>query len=459
MSFKEKIYEKMPIVVQNILISMYGLKLIMERYGRVYREYKKELKSKNYSDYSICLKEQEREFLDFINYAYKNSKFYKKLYKDININEIKSLNNIKKLPIVTKEMLRENMNEIRTIDLHHAIEGHTGGTTGKSLIVYFTKEDSQKRMAYLDNFREMHGAKHRMRRATFSGKNIIPSKDENKNIFWRDNIFLKQRLYSTFHLSEKNLKYYVENLNSFKPQIIDGFFSSVYDLAKYIKDNCIKLNFKPIVFFPTSETIIGYQKEIIKKVFKCQVTDQYASSEGAPFITECKKGKLHYNMNTGVIEIIDNSIEGEILVTSFATHGTPLIRYRIGDVIKFSNEKCDCGSAHPVVERIDGREVDFLYSRDRGKINLGNLANVVKNVPNAIRQVQFIQDKIDEIIIKLVVDKNIYKDKYDKDLMDEMKYRFGNNVKFVIKKVDFIGREKSGKYRFIKNNLKIEELV
>jgi len=206
MGFKEKIYEKMPIVAQNILISMYGLKLILERYGKIYREYKKALKSKNYSDYSMCLKEQEREFLDFINYAYKNSKFYKKLYKNININEIVSLNDIKKLPIITKEMLRKNMKDVRTIDLHHAIEGHTGGTTGKSLIVYFTKEDFQKRMAYLDNFRETHGAKHRMRRATFSGKNIIPSKDENKNIFWRDNIFLKQRLYSTFHLSERNFK-------------------------------------------------------------------------------------------------------------------------------------------------------------------------------------------------------------------------------------------------------------
>lgn len=82
------------------------------------------------------------------------------------------------------------MNEGRTIDLHHAIEGHTGGTTGKSLIVYFTKEDFQKRMAYLDNFREMHGAKNRMRRATFSGKNIMPLKDENKNIFYIFHIFI-----------------------------------------------------------------------------------------------------------------------------------------------------------------------------------------------------------------------------------------------------------------------------
>jgi len=164
-------------------------------------------------------------------------------------------------------------------------------------------------------------------------------------------------------------------------------------------------------------------------------------------------------MDTGVIEIIGNSNEGEILVTSFTTHGTPIIRYRIGDVMKISNEECGCGSAQPIVENIYGRNTDYLYSKERGKIVSVNLANSLKNIPNAIKQVQFIQDKIDEIIIKLVVDKNTYKDKYDNDLMDEMKYRFGNNVKFVIKKVDFIEREKSGKYRFIKNSLKIKGLI
>ena len=51
------------------------------------------------------------------------------------------------LPIVTKEMLRKNIEDVITIPKKGAVASHTGGTTGKSLIVYNRVEDIQKRMA------------------------------------------------------------------------------------------------------------------------------------------------------------------------------------------------------------------------------------------------------------------------------------------------------------------------
>jgi phenylacetate-CoA ligase len=51
------------------------------------------------------------------------------------------------LPIVTKEMLRKNIEDVITIPKKGAVADHTGGTTGKSLIVYNRVEDIQKRMA------------------------------------------------------------------------------------------------------------------------------------------------------------------------------------------------------------------------------------------------------------------------------------------------------------------------
>ena len=67
------------------------------------------------------------------------------------------------------------MDEIITISKKEAIEGHTGGTTGKSLIVYNRLEDNQKRMATLDYFKKKHGfINMKMKKATFMGKHIIP---------------------------------------------------------------------------------------------------------------------------------------------------------------------------------------------------------------------------------------------------------------------------------------------
>ena len=59
----------------------------------------------------------------------------------------------------------------------------------------------------------------------------------------------------------------------------------------------------------------------------CEIKDQYASSEGAPFIFECPHGKMHIDITSGVFEVLDESGNdadmGELVVTSFSTRGTP----------------------------------------------------------------------------------------------------------------------------------------
>ena len=448
----EKIYEKSPIFIQNLMVSIKGFFNYFERYGKAYKEYYKELKELDKLKLEEKIEYQNKELVKFINYAYNNSKFYHELYKDINIGEIKTVEDLKKLPIVTKEMIRNNINEVVTIERKNAVEGHTGGTTGKSLVVLYTKEDMMKRMAILDFFKEKVGfINNKMRRATFNGKHIVPQ-IQNKKIFWRYNLFNKQMIYSSFHLIEENYKYYVKSLNKFKPQAIDGFFTSMCDVAKYIERNDLKLDFQPIAIFPTSETLNDEGVELLERVFKCKVYNQYSSSEGAPFITECKCGKLHINMIDGIFEFKENS--NEILVTTFITHGTPLIRYEIGDSVTLSNnQSCECGNESIIVDRIEGRSRDFLYATNGCKINSGNVSNIFKNVPNAIVKVQIIQEEMKKIVIKLVVDKKQYKKEFEDLIISEAKAKLGNDMEIEINIVDDIKREKSGKYRMIVNLL------
>lgn len=449
----EKIYEKSPIFIQNLMISVKGFFNYFERYGKAYKEYYKELKELDKLKLEEKIEYQNKELVKFINYAYNNSKFYHELYKDINISEIKTVEDLKKLPIVTKEMIRNNINEVVTIERKNAVEGHTGGTTGKSLVVLYTKEDMMKRMAILDYFKEKVGFKNnKMKRATFNGKHIVPQ-SQNKKVFWRYNLFNKQMIYSSFHLIEENYKYYVESLNKFKPQAIDGFFTSMCDVAKYIERNNLKLDFQPIAIFPTSETLNDEGVELLERVFKCKVYNQYSSSEGAPFITECKCGKLHMNMIDGIFEFKENS--NEILVTTFITHGTPLIRYEIGDSITLSNnQSCECGNETIMVDKIEGRSRDFLYATNGCKINSGNVSNIFKNVPNAVVKVQIVQEEMKKIIIKLVVDKKQYKKEFEDLIISEAKAKLGNDMNIEINVVADIKREKSGKYRMIINNVK-----
>jgi len=82
------------------------------------------------------------------------------------------------------------------------------------------------------------------------------------------------------------------------------------------------------------------------------------------------------------------------------------------------------------------------------------LADVIKGLPNCIRNMQFIQNNLGEIDIKIVVDKSRYRVEYGELIIDEMVYRFGKKMKFNLIMVDEIPREKGGKYSLIKNNIK-----
>lgn len=449
------IYQVSPIWLQNIMISVYGYKLKKLRYGKIYYRYLEYLKQKDYSDSEKEKQIQNEEFIKLLHYTVAHSKFYRKFYQDIDIDSIKSVDDISKLPILDKETLRTNIQDVFTINPKEGSVGHTGGTTGKSLSVVYTKEDVQKRMAYLDAFKYKHGFENmKMKSARFNGKNIIPLK-QKKKCFWRDNWSIKQRIYSSFYLSQENLPYYVADLNKYKPVAIDGFATSIYEIAKYMKEHNIKAEFSPVAVFPTSETVLPIHREVISEVFGCPVRDQYGSSEGAPGIIECVCGHMHECIDTGVFEHIDTPMGKKLLVTSFTTYGTPLIRYEIGDNILENEDdsKCECGSVHPMIKAIDGRKADYLISQERGNINLGNLSNVIKDLPNCVKNIQFVQNTLSQIDIFIVVDEQHYMPEYDRLLQKEMIYRFGENMSFPIHRVHEISRAKSGKYQLIINNI------
>lgn len=446
----QKVYDIAPIFLQNVMTSIYGKKLINNRYGETYKIHLEFLRHNFHKidHYSYQL-DSVNKFLDYIS---KNSRYYNEKVKK-NLLPLNSVSEMEAFPILTKEVLRAEINDVITAPKSTMRPSFTGGTTGKSLNVFYDYNDEQKRMAFLDFFKERHGVFQGMRRASFTGKNLIPVKQKKKN-FWRYNKPLNQLLFSSFHLTEENIPCYIAALNKFKPQSMDGFPSVMFTLAKYIVRNNIELDFKPIAIFPTAETITDYDREIIESAFNAKVRNQYASSEGAPFITECPKGNLHMDIMTGVFEKKNKDSKiSEVLVTAFETKGTPLVRYDIGDVLEFSERKCSCGYDTPLVDRIIGRSMDFLYSKERGKISNANISNTIKNLPNSIKNIQFVQVELDEIIINIVQDDKLFKISHEREIINELITRLGKEMKYTIQYLGEIPVEASGKYRMVKNNI------
>lgn len=453
---REKIYQFLPHFFQNILVTIFNYKANKIRYRGKYQYYKQLFDTNK----QLTLKElkqlQSEKYSIFINHAIKNAPYFKNTL--LSGSEPHKIENIGTLPILSKETIRQNLHGLYTISKKDAIISKTGGTTGKSLEVYFTKRDFQERTAMLDNFRSNFGYELGKKTAWFSGKNILTKRDVEKRRFWKKDYCNTVKYYSTFHIKTDYLKYYIEDLKKFQPEFLVGFPSNILEIANFGKANNLKFP-EGIVkaIFPTAETVTKANRLIIEEYFNCGVYDQYASSEGAPFILECVHKKLHLELQSGVFEVLDAqdnpAKKGRLVVTSFTTHGTPLIRYDIGDSIELSEETCMCGNKNPLVKQILGRIDDYVYSPEKGKINLGNVSNTLKDTQGIIK-FQAIQRELDHILIKLVIDDEKFNEKSMMKFRKNWIDRVGDTMKLEFEYVNGIKVEKSGKFRIVKNEIK-----
>ncbi len=163
----------------------------------------------------------------------------------------------------------------------------------------------------------------------------------------------------------------VENLHSLNPNIISGPPSVLQVLAKEKQRGKLKLF--PLLLVSYGEVLDFNVKEEIENIFECSVVEAYKSSES--FIAlPCKSGNLHINEDTVFVEVLDRDNQpvqagepGYVVVTDFVKYGTPIIRYRLNDLITVSPDPCPCGSNFRVIQQVHGRADDVIYGRSESK--------------------------------------------------------------------------------------------
>jgi phenylacetate-CoA ligase len=287
----------------------------------------------------------------------------------------------------------------------------------------------------------------RDRIAWFSGRHLIGVNDVSTQRFWRNNFLERIRYYSTFHMAPSTLTYYVEDLAKFRPRFLNGFPSAISELASFIEMTGAATSFDLQAIFTTRESLTGSQRDVMERVFNCPVRNQYASSEGAPFIMECQQGRLHIDVTSGVFEVVDAddqpSSDGEVLVTSFYMKQTPLIRYRIGDRLALSLEPgCPCGWDTPLAASIEGRESDFLEIPGRGKIFAAQIGDCVKHLHWVIAFRCRLQDG--RLCIEIVADRERFEKEDLSTFLRNIRERMGD-IPVDLEYLDELPRLPSGK--------------
>ncbi len=450
-----------------MMVSLYGLKEYIKTHGKYYDQHYKELTEVLAVDEVELKSFQENKlkklFLESMNY----SPYYRDIFLQLGLSEEKikkesTLDLLQALPYLDKETLRNQTDQVVSANPERktCCVINTSGTTGTPMTIEFDAESKQCTYAEWRRYYDWMGLPKKFKSVRFSGR-IIVDPETTKPPFWVFSAINRQLFMSTYHLADDNMKAYIKKLNDFKPEFLDGYPSSFYILAQYIVSNGIKLQFKPIAISTTAETLFDHQRKTIEKAFGCKVYNQYASSEGSPWIVECKEGHYHLWIDTGVFEFIDQKDNGdetviaEMVVTSFRNLKTPLIRYRIGDYVSRYKEEqiCTCGSHYPVIHSIIGRQDDILYTKEKGHI--GRLDPVYKEL-SGIKQSKIIQTAVDCLEVLIVPDLS-YKSTIGDKLLENLYDRLGRDITINLIEIDTIPLGKNGKFKSVERQFEIEE--
>lgn len=464
---KEKIYRHSPIWLKTILLNLKASLNVKKRFTEDYYTYLKEYNDLWKADIEIVLAFQKNQLIQLLKECYRYAPFYQKRFNSLKISETdiesKPYEVLKSLPLLSKEDRKTKVKDIINQNPKRITDSitHTSGTSGSPTISYVDKESTARAFALWSRFHHNIGLKWDDKSIRFSGHLII-SPTRKKPPFWIFNSREYQLFMSPYHLKKENLNSYVKKINNFQPLLLDGYPSSIYIISKFINNQNIKLSFIPQAIAVTAETLYDYQRVEIEKAFGCKVYNQYASSEGSPFITECTAGKLHINEDSGVFEFLNEHDQpakpgaiARLVVTSFRSWKTPLLRYDIEDTVLLPKQQktCKCGCQMPYVEKLIGREDDVLWTKEKGYV--GRMDVAYKGLEGIVKS-QLIQENPETLIVNQIVDE-AYTKNMNNLFIQNLKDRLGESIEIKINIVKDIPLGPNGKFDAVKREFEIPE--
>ncbi|MCD6579408.1 phenylacetate--CoA ligase family protein [bacterium] len=453
----EAVYLKLPVLVQNIICNFEGWRICHNRYNNdFYRRLRKAIERSSWS------KEQLFEYRDlqlrkFIIHAATTVPYYRNKFKELGIDprSIRTIEDLKQLPIITKQTVKDHFNEFisEAVPKSKRILIHTSGTTGSGAHFYTTMESIHEQWAIWWRYRLWHGITMNTWCAYFGGRSVVPI-SQNKPPFWRYNIPAKQVLFSGYHMSPQTLQYYLDEIKRRKLIWLHGYPSLIALLASYVIDNNIDIGYKIKYITTGAENLLPQQITLIKNAFGILPKQHYGLAEGIANISECECGHLHVDEDFSAVEFICQNNESgcRIVGTNFTNLAMPLIRYDSQDIVTVlpQEDLCSCLKTGRLVANIDGRQEDYIILKNG--IKIGRMDHVLKDLIN-IRETQIYQRKEGEITVRVV--KGIYYSEKDENkLIEELKKRVGNDIKIHIEYVKSLPRSPAGKLRFIISDLK-----
>ena len=344
---------------------------------------------------------------------------------------------------------------------------NTGGSSGQPLIFYYGKERQASDAANRIRARRWWGTDLGQREVYLWGAPVELAKTDRIKQF-RDRL-MNQLLLNAFEMSVENMQRYMQAIEKFQPTCIYGYASSLTLFARHIETQGKTLHLPHLkVVCTTGEPLYPNQRTIIQRVFGVPAANEYGSRDAGFIAHESPQGQMLTSSETMILEILGPSGQpvapgqtGEAVITGLHSQAQPFIRYRTGDMIKASAEHCKAGRGLHVIDEVVGRSTDFIVAAD-GTIMHALAVIYVLRAIEGMGEFKIIQHSTIELEVQFVPANNYANDSgwqqiAEQEITVQLKQRLGQNTDIILKKLDKIPPEKSGKHRYVVSHVALPD--
>jgi phenylacetate-CoA ligase len=404
--------------------------------------------------------DQFRRLSELLAHCETQVPYYRRLFKSLGLSstEIKNLKDFAQLPILTKDIIRENAHELVREDVSpdSLLKHHSGGSTGVPLT--FFREHSYLDVSEAGTFRNLAQSGWRPGEmvAFFWG--------------WSDGLYsmsrwqfeLRQTLrrmyqFDPFHSGPAEMEAWARRWRTLNASVALGYASTISRFAEFVEQTGQRLT--PLRgVFTTAEKLYEPQRQLISRVFGCQVYDCYGSSEVQNISAECLSGKMHINSDFVVLEVDESSNLDQsakpFLVTSLWNYAMPFIRYRNEDCGSLSDEQCNCGN-HFQLMQLNIARVSDNFRLPGGLVVHGEFFTHLMYGSQGIGNFQFHQTAPDAITLWIVPsDGNEQaRQRVAHSVKERIKALTSEPLKVEVRETSSIPLSAAGKHRFTRSDV------
>lgn len=433
----------------------------------------KDLQNKDYVAWSKFLRESDgwsleqikeyelSEIKRIIKHAYENTKGYRELFEKVGAQpeDIDSIETFRKIPLLTKEIIRDNL-ENYSCNIPNREYITTGGSTGIPTGMYrdpisFAKELASKAHQY-----HRIGWREGDRQIVFRGLQI----DSAERMQFASE-FNELRC-STYQFLPEQMEIYRKAAFDYQPEWIRCYPSSGYVFADYLKDS--GKSFPKIKgMLCSSENLYDFQKQLFREVFgsEIKIFVHYGHYEMSALAGFCEyTDDYHVLPQYGYVEVVDkegNLITktgevGEIVATSFIMMATPFVRFKTEDLAVFKGWGCaHCGRPFQIWERIEGR-LQELIQTETGRLISTSMLNMHDNSYDYLKQFQFHQKERGRVIFRFVPKENCSENSI-REVRAKLQSKLGDDISLVMESVREIPLTRRGKHRLLIQELDLKQ--